>query len=252
MKLIKQGTIPASLGDASMQLSVVGAFQLVEDLVTEMMGVLHIDGATCMREYGAMWVFVRNRVELRKPLHWMDAYDAECYISAFTGVKLIVDTVLKCGGEIALASRLELCAVDLATGRIRRSSSVGLGENTPPEEAEIDVVYSRESFEPQTLLEELTVRSTDIDFCHHTNNISYIRYLVNQYPVEQLAQTPIKAVEVQYVGQTYEGNRLRIYGCGENRYTIQRDGQSAVHCSFVLADEKSGGLGETGNPVRKK
>ena len=132
MKLIKQEKLPASLCDASVRLSVVGAFQLVEDMVTEMMGALHIDGVTCMRKYGAMWVFVRNRVELRKPLLWMDAYTAECYISSFTGVKLVIDTVLKSGGEIAVASRLELCAVDLETGKIRRSGTVGLGENTPP------------------------------------------------------------------------------------------------------------------------
>lgn len=234
MKLIKQGTIPASLGDAYVQLSVVGAFQIVEDLVTEMMHVLHIDGVTCMREYGAMWVFVRNRVELRKPLRWLDEYIAECYISSFTGVKLVIDTVLKRDGEIALASRLELCAVDLTTGRIRRSNTVGLGESTPPEESEFDIVFSRERFEPQVLLEEVTVRSADIDFCHHTNNISYIRYLVNRYSVAQMEQTPIKAVEVQYVNQTFEGDRLQIYLCGENRYSVMKEGQQAVNCSFQL------------------
>lgn len=235
MKLIKQEKLPASLCDASVRLSVVGAFQLVEDMVTEMMGALHIDGVTCMRKYGAMWVFARNRVELRKPLLWMDAYTAECYISSFTGVKLVIDTVLKSGGEIAVASRLELCAVDLETGKIRRSGTVGLGENTPPEKAEIDLVFRRERFEPQQLLEELTVRSADIDFCHHTNNISYIRYLVNQYSVEQLARTPVVAVEVQYVNQTFEGDRLQIYSCGENRYSIRKTGQPSVNCSFCLA-----------------
>ena len=63
------------------------------------------------------------------------------------------------------------------------------------------------------------------------------RYLVNRYFVEQLAQTPVKAVEVQYVNQTFEGDRLPIYACGENRYSIRKDGQLAVNCSFCLAAE---------------
>ncbi|MBQ3356332.1 MAG: hypothetical protein IJG45_04375 [Oscillospiraceae bacterium] len=63
------------------------------------------------------------------------------------------------------------------------------------------------------------------------------RYLVNRYFVEQLAQTPMKAVEVQYVNQTFEGDRLPIYACGENRYSIRKDGQLTVNCSFCLAAE---------------
>ena len=63
------------------------------------------------------------------------------------------------------------------------------------------------------------------------------RYLVNRYFVEQLAQTPVKAVEVQYVNQAFEGDRLPIYACGENRYSIRKDGQLAVNCSFCLAAE---------------
>ena len=41
-----------------------------------------------------------------------------------------------------------------------------------------------------------------------------------------------RAGEVQYVNQTLEGDRLPIYACGENRYSIRKDGQLAVNCSF--------------------
>ena len=42
---------------------------------------------------------------------------------------------------------------------------------------------------------------------------------------------------MQYVNQTFEGDRLPIYACGENRYSIRKDGQLAVNCSFCLAAE---------------
>ena len=74
MKLIKKGTIPASYCDSDVKLSVVGAFSMIEDLVTEMMGELKVDGLICRKEYGAMWVFVRNRMELRRDLYWKDEY----------------------------------------------------------------------------------------------------------------------------------------------------------------------------------
>ena len=165
MKLQKVQKLPASLCDAEVRLSVVGAFQIVEDMVTELMGAMKIDGVTCMREYGAMWVFVRNRIEFLQPIAWMEEYTAESFISSFSNVKLLIDTVLKKqNGTIALASRLELCAVDLETQKIRKSSTVGLGETTPAEKSEIDIVFSREKYHPAELLEEICSRSSDIDY----------------------------------------------------------------------------------------
>ena len=233
MKLIKNHRVPASLCDPDLKLSLTGAFQTVEDLVTEMMGALHIDGITCMREYGAMWVFVRNHIELKKDLHWMDEYTAECYISSFSMLKMNVDTVIRSADqEIALFSRLELCAVDLQTMKIRKAASVGLGENTPPEEPAFDISFAREKYMPETLLEKLTVRASDIDYCYHTNNISYIRYLVNQWSVKELSDRPIRMIEVQYVNQTHEGDTLELFRCegdAPEKYTILFEGKPAVN-----------------------
>ena len=88
MKLIKEGAIPASYCDSDVKLSVVGAFSIVEDLITEMMGKLKIDGLICRKEYGAMWVFVRNRMELIRDLDWKEAYTVECFISTIGKAKL--------------------------------------------------------------------------------------------------------------------------------------------------------------------
>ena len=238
MKLVKKCAVPASLCDAEVKLSLTGAFTTIEDLVTEMMGKLHIDGVTCMREYGAMWVFVRNHIEMFHPLYWMDEYTAECYISSYSSVKLHVDTVLKnAAGETALFSRLELCAVDLETMKIRKADSVGVGEATPPENPEFDTAFAREKYVPEETLETVLVRSSDIDYCHHCNNISYIRYLVNRWTAEDLLKSPVRMIEVQYVNQTHEGDTLEICRCRkapdspESRtlYTILHEGKAAVN-----------------------
>ena len=88
MKLVKSERLPASFCGADVKLSVEGAFRIVEDMVTEHMGDLKIDGVTCMREYGGMWVFVRNRTEMLQALEWMEEYMAESYISSFTKIRL--------------------------------------------------------------------------------------------------------------------------------------------------------------------
>lgn len=243
MKLIKKNKLPASFCGADVKLSAMGAFRIVEDMVTELMGDLRIDGVTCMKEYGAMWVFVRNRIEMREPISWMEEYTATSYISSFSRIRLYIDTVLeKSDGTVALASRLELCALDLETGKIRKSDTVGVGEKTLPEDAMIDIAYSKAKPVRAELLDEVTVRATDIDYCYHTNNISYVGYILNQYEVDQLVERPVRAIEMQYAGQTHEGDVLRVYRCvsGEtgtrgisgitNAFTIEHDGTKAVSC----------------------
>ena len=233
MRLIKKDRLTASSCGADVKLSVEGAFRIVEDMVTELMGDQHIDGVTCMREYGGMWVFVRNRIEMPQPLAWMDEYTATSYISSFSKIRLYIDTVLqKADGSIALKSRLELCAVDLETGKIRKSESVGVGEKTPAEEPMFEISYTKEKPVRGDLIDEITVRSADIDYCHHTNNVAYVRYFVNQIGVDDLIENPVKAIEVQYVAQTHEGDRLSMYHCdSENEaYMIEKDGSKVVSC----------------------
>ena len=205
----------------------------MEDMVTELMGDQHIDGVTCMREYGGMWVFVRNRIEIPQPLAWMEEYTAVSYISSFSKIRLYIDTVLqKADGSIALRSRLELCAVDLESGKIRKSESVGVGEKTPAEEPLFEITYSKETPVRGDLIDEITVRSADIDYCHHTNNIAYVHYFMNQIAVDDLIARPVKEIEVQYAAQTFEGDKLSVYRCSSESeaYMIEKDGAKVVSC----------------------
>ncbi len=233
MRLIKKDRLAASSCGADVKLSVEGAFRIVEDMVTELMGDQHIDGVTCMSEYGGMWVFVRNRIEMPQQLAWMDEYTATSYISSFSKIRLYIDTVLqKADGSIALKSRLELCAVDLETGKIRKSETVGVGEKTPAEEPFFEIAYSKAKPVRGELIDEITVRSADIDYCHHTNNVAYVRYFVNQIDADDLIERPVRAIEVQYAAQTYEGDKLSVYRCGseDEAYVIEKDGSKVVSC----------------------
>lgn len=229
--------MPASMCGADVLISAEGAFRIVEDMVTMMMGDLKIDGVTCMRKYGAAWVFVRNRIEMPELLAWKDEYTAVCSISGYTRARLYVDTVLKKpDGTVALASKLELCAVELDTGKIRKTSSVGIGEETPVEESLNDLKYSKEKPVRAELLDKVVVRSSDIDFCRHTNNVSYIKYVMNQFPVEELMERPVRGFEIQYVNQTHEGDTLSIYRCESESgeaFTIEHEGRTAINCLVV-------------------
>jgi len=234
MILTRKDRLAASYCGAEPALSAMGAFRIVEDMVTELMGAQKIDGVTCMREYGGMWVFVRNRIEMPQQIKWMEEYTAKCAISSFSRVRLYIDTILeKTDGSVALASRLELCAVDLETGKIRKADTVGVGENTPPEGALAEVSYTKEKYVRGEHLDTFRVRSTDIDYASHTNNISYVGFIMDQYSAAHHVEHPVSSIEVQYVNQTHEGDLLELYRCESqtaDAYTIEMDGKTVMNC----------------------
>ena len=211
MKLIKEAVVPASICDSNVKLAVKGTFDLVQDYLTEMMGELHIDGVTLRREYGCVWIFTRNRVEIDRELDWMESYTAESYISSAKGAKMTVDTVLKDKtGAICVYSRIEMCALDLKTQRIRRIRDVGITSDTHVESPEREIAFSRLKHEGLTDLETRVVKSGDIDFVQHTNNVSYVRFIMDTYSVAALRERPVRTIEVRYAGQTHEGDTLTI------------------------------------------
>lgn len=233
----KNGFISGGLIGADTNLSVMGAFRIVEDAVTEMMWKLKIDGITAKKLYNAMWVFVKNRIKIIKPLAWGESYTVESFITAVSMVKLNIEIAVKgADGEIAAYAKVELCALDLSTGRIRKTSTVGLDESFVKEPSLMQIEFTK--FEEVELphKETVTVRSTNIDFSHHTNNVEYVRFVLNTYTLEQLLNSPVKEIEVCYVSQSYEGDGLQINKLtdgNKDTVVIGKDGATVLRCEIL-------------------
>ena len=214
MKLIKETVIPASICDPNVVLSVKGAF-----------------------EYGCVWVFTRNRMQIDRAPGWMERCAVESYISSAKGAKMTVDTVLKdAEGKICLYSRIEMCALDLKTQKIKRIRDVGVTSDTHVETPERDIEFSRLRHEGLDDIGTLVVQSGDIDFVQHTNNVSYVRFVMNTYTVKELRERPVREIEVRYAGQTHEGDTLTIRKAtvGEKElFDIVEGDRTAVECEII-------------------
>ena len=208
----RTGTVSASMCDAKTRMSPLSAFQLVEDAVTELMGDLHIDGLTAMRKYAAMWVFVKNIIHIYHRPEWRDTYELRSFISGHSAAKLLIDTeIVTADDNLPIVhSRLELCALDLQSGSIRKASTVGVQPDAPTEKPLPDLKFSRFPKDELIPLETVTVRATNLDYCSHTNNVEYVRFLLNTYSAECLQNNEIEKIEIHYGQQTFEGDSLQI------------------------------------------
>ena len=234
----KKEYVDAGLINAETNLSVLGAFRIVEDAITEMMAQLKIDGLTAKKCYNAMWVFAKNRIKLIKPLKWGESYTVESFITEFSVVKLNIEIAIRNAyNDIVVYARTELCALDLETGRIRKTSTVGVNESIVKEPSLMAVEFTKfdkNIAAPQ--IDSVKVRSTNIDFAHHTNNVEYVRFLLNTYSVDELSNLPVKEIEFNYVNQSHENDELKIYKTTDgNKDTliINKDGNTVVRCEIL-------------------
>lgn len=230
----KDTYVPASMCNGETKLSVMAVFQLVEDAVTELMGDLRIDGITAMREYGAMWVFVKNNIRIFRLPAWREPFTIRGFISSHTAAKLQIDTELTDEkGDALVHSRLELCALDLETGRIRKAATVGVTDDIECGEPLPDMGFARFPRAELSCVESVTVRSTNLDYCSHTNNIEYVRFILNTYSAAQLAARSLDRIEMHYGSQSFEGDALQLWRAETaegDLVSVRRDGASAADC----------------------
>ncbi|MBR4745314.1 MAG: hypothetical protein IK070_01225 [Clostridia bacterium] len=203
-------TMSASLLNSKSELSIIGAFQLVQDNVTDLMGELKIDGLSTKKNYNAMWVISKNRVHFKKMPFWNDDVAVESFISNKSLAKLTIDTIVRDeNGEECLCARTELCALDIATGKIKKIAQVGVGENIEKHDSAENIQFGHFDNTLSNKLETCEVRSTNIDYLHHCNNIEYLRFILNVYMEKSLHN--IKEMEMVYANQSFEGEKLDVY-----------------------------------------
>lgn len=237
MKLTKQDKVSSFMADASANLSVIGVFQIVEEAVTELMGKMNIDSITAKKEYDAFWVYTKNRVRFQKSIPWNHEYTVNCFISKITRVTLYFDVEIKNkAGELCAYSRVEMCALDVNSGKIRKVYTVGVNDDMCTETPTTDIVFTRLNAENLPEVEQVKVKYTNIDCLGHTNNKEYLRFILNTYSVSELRENPIREMEVVYCNQSYENDVLTVHKevlQDKEIFAVQKEDKPIVKCEIV-------------------
>ncbi len=232
----KKSYVAGNMCDGKLRLSVLAADGIVENAVTELMGDLGIDGIVAMKEYKAMWLIVKNNIRfMRRPV-WREEFTVKCYISGHSAVKLNLDTLVESNdGEILLMARTELAAVDLEGGRIRKAETVGFEPSMEHPMQTEGLGFSRFPKECGDAVETITVRSTSLDYCYHTNNIEYVRFMLDTYDVDHFKTYEPARLEIHYANQSFEGEDLDIFKVSMedgDLFHIRRDNNEITACKI--------------------
>lgn len=237
MELVIKQKVNASISGSDECLSMVGTFQLVQNAITELMGKLHIDGITVKNKYNAFWVFVKTKIKILNKIIWGEEITISSFISEITNAKLCIDVkATNTHDVIVFYSKTELCALDRTSLRIRRTSTVGVDEAFEANQSVIDIIFNKIDTTNLKQVDKVRVKSTNIDMSHHTNNVEYIRFIMDTYSISQLEEKMIKEIYVNFTGQSYEGDVLDILKVSnENKDVIelQKDNKSVIKCEIT-------------------
>lgn len=237
MKLIKHDKVRAAMTDPSVNLSVIGFFQISEETVTELMGELKVDGVTAQREYNAIWVITKCKLKVFDSIAWNEEYSVTGFISKISRATLNIDVEIRNKAEeLCGCLKTEICALDLDTGKIRKTSTVGIDESFTEETPEVEMAFSKFDTDDLSEVDRVQIKYASIDYAGHANNKEYIRFMLDTYTVAELEAHPIKEMEVIYSGQSYEGDILSVCKkCGDDGdiVAIQKNGEYIVKSEII-------------------
>lgn len=193
------------------ELSAISAFRYVEDACGSFLGEINMTGVYLQKVYGVTWVYTKHKMQIFRMPVWQEKFTIKCFFSKISKAIAVVDFAFSDeDNNILLYSQLEMCLIDLKSGRIAPLSEVNFGGfNIEPSLVDGRFKIMR-SFEGGEIAKKV-VAVGNLDFNHHTNNAEYIRMLLDCYDLDVFITKSVKSIEVNYVNQSYFGDVLSVY-----------------------------------------
>lgn len=226
--------VSGSMCDCRTQLSPLAADCIVENAVTELMGELGIDGITAIEKYNAMWLMVKNRIHFIRQPAWREEFTIKSFITECSGARLDIDTVISAAdGSALVTAKTEFAVIDLESGKLRKVETVGCSQSMVHLLEDTGLRFTRFQRTEGTDIDSVTIRSTDIDYCFHTNNVQYVRFVLDTYDTEWHKQHSPADIEIHYTGQSFEGENLvieKLTSDSGDLFRIKRDSKELTSC----------------------
>ena len=232
-KLSRELTVLPSLCDAQLLLSIPDLFAQFMDVATlhaEALGV----GAEPMLRRGLFWITVKTKVHVLRRPRLLETVTVSTRPLAPEKVRAIREYRLEKDGELLAEGKTEWAVLESATGRPRVMEGVFDPSLELAAEPAYPAPFARilPNFADAETIGSCRVRSTDIDFLGHMNNIAYLRTVFGLLTGEELKTMPQGTVEIVFRAPCFEGDQLslrrRLTATGWELAVLREDGTPAA------------------------
>ncbi len=201
-----------SLMDFNFGLSITGAFDWQQDIITEFLGSLGSDNKSMSEKCGAAWVVAKTKLKIFRMPKWQEPVFARSYTTRLTGVAFDYEIAFRSGeGELLFVMKSEVCAMDIQKRNLRRISSVLY----PTDMECTDGVFTDAYRKPCTAETEWAygykVRSGDLDYTRHFNNVNYVKLALNALSPKFFDENRVTVLDIRFARECLYGQELEIF-----------------------------------------
>lgn len=196
------------------EMDLISSLTIVQNMMTEYFGDFKSDNIILKKNNKAIWVVTRTKVHLNKYPKWRDIVKARSYTTKVKPIRIEIESTFKdINDEILFIAKQECCAIDLESRKLRKINTVDYPQDMETEESIFPNSYLilKEDFTENDYIYEQKVFSSDIDYSNHTNNVSYVKYVINTLPCKFFEENQITDFEIHYINESKEGQILKVY-----------------------------------------
>lgn len=200
--------------DRKVNLSVLNSLYLIQDMMTEYFGFLKSDNIILKSENNAIWVLAKTKVHFNKYPKWRDLIEGTVFTTGIKPIRVEIEAQFKDkDNNVLFYANQETCVIDLTDRKIRKINTVNYPTGVQIKEGINKEKYLRlnTEFTEADKVYEQKIHSTDIDFSYHTNNVSYVKYILNSLNSDFIDSHKITDFEIHYINESKEGQKLSIY-----------------------------------------
>ena len=219
----KQRTITSAYIDVSGKMGIAQTVLMVQDNFTENFGAIKQDNF-CVHEKGAYWVIYKAKFKFFQRPFWRDKVVTTSFPADNAPIRTYENTAITTlEGEPIILAVQEACCLDLQRHRPVKLSAVDFPTEGAPEPF-MDSKFTKFPVEPAEYVEvyRQKVLPQHIDMSHHMNNIEYVKLALNVFSASDLELCIPSALEIHYLGESKEGQTMKIFRADHNGATYMR------------------------------
>lgn len=224
--------------DSKLQLSLINSICMVQNMMTEYFYNLKSDNMILREKNNAAWVVIKTKIHFNKNPLFNEIIKGDSFTTSIKPIRVNTETQFKnINDEILFYAKQESCVIDLDSRKIRKVNSVNYPMDIETRDSVDNTTYSKlnQDFSENDKVYEQSVYSTDIDYSKHTNNVCYVRFIINSLSCEFLENNKITDFEIHYINESKEGQNLQIYkkeNNGKIEFLIKEKDREIVRASL--------------------
>lgn len=186
-------------------------FQSIADLHSKEMGT---DGEALLQKSNVFWVLTKMKLKILELPKSGDDLIVETWPLKAKGVRFDRDFKLSNKDKVFVMGSSEWCTLDYTTQNLRRVDSVAYPHDMPFREDRSgagDMLRIKETVDDTNLHHTYHSSFVDIDTNKHTNNVAYLRMILNCFTPDEFEATKIDEFQINFLSQTFYGEEIKIY-----------------------------------------